>query len=121
MVDVTSAASNFIIIVFVVAASIAPAYEIMNRYIRDETHSWSKTSGTGIMIFAGVLFAGMLTVNGVATTSYALLSLAALVSFIMNFLAAVAGMVVFGAVLAYPLHWFLQWQEPADVIKEYRP
>ncbi|WP_123539443.1 hypothetical protein [Halosimplex salinum] len=121
MVEVVSAASILLISAFAVSASIVPAYAIMNRFIRDEAFNWSTTRGIGVMLFAAVLFAGMLTVNGIATTSYTLPSPEALVAFLMVFIAALAGMVVFGALLAYPLHRFLQWQEPPDIIKEYRP
>lgn len=121
MVGVVSAVSIFFISVFAVSASISPAYAIMNRFLRDEAFNWSTTRGIGVMLFAAALLAGMLTVNGIATTSYTLLSLKALVAFLMVFIAALAGMVVLGAALAYPLHRFLQWQEPPDVIKEYRP
>lgn len=121
MVEVVPAVSIFLIGVFAVSASIAPAYAVMNRFIRDEPYSWSTTRGVGVMLFAAALFAGMLTVNGVATTSYTVLSLDAAIAFLMVFIAALAGMAVLGVVLAYPLHQFLEWQEPPDIIKEYRP
>lgn len=73
------------------------------------------------MLFAAVLFAGMLTVNGIATTSYTLPSPKALVAFLLVFITALVGMIVFGSFLAYPLYQFLRWQEPPDIVKEYRP
>ena len=121
MIEVVSATSILVISVFTMSASIVPAYAIMNRFIRDEAFDWNMTRGIGVMLFAAVLFAGMITVNGIATTSYMLPSPRALAAFLIVFTAALVGMIVFGAFLAYPLHRFLQWQEPPDIIKEYRP
>jgi len=49
-----------------------------------------------------------------------LLSLEALAVFLIILVAALTAMTVFGAFLAYPLHRYLKWQEPPDIIKEYR-
>lgn len=121
MVEVVSVTSLLLISGFAVGASIFPAYAIMNRFLRDEPFNWNTTRGVSIMLFAAVLFAGMLTVNGVATTSYTLPTTEALIAFLIIFITSIVGMVVIGALLAYPIHRFLQWQEPPDIINEYRP
>ncbi|WP_256403466.1 hypothetical protein [Halorubrum salinum] len=121
MAEVTSAGKILLITAFAAGASIVPAFAIMNRFIREKESNWSTNRGIGVMIIAGLLFSGMLTVNGIANTSYALLSTEALVSLLMMLVGSFIGMVVIGAFLAYPLHWFLQWQEPPDVVKEFQP
>ncbi|ELZ39002.1 hypothetical protein [Halorubrum tebenquichense] len=121
MVEITSPLSTLFIAVFAVSASIVPAFAIMNRFIREEKSSWNINRGIGVMIVAGVLVSGMITVNGIATTSYTLLSLEALLTILFVLILAFIGMVVLGGVLAYPLHWFLRWQEPPDIIDENRP
>lgn len=119
--EVTTPIITFFIIVFAISGSIVPAFEITNRYLRDEPKPRSKFRGIGIMLFFGSFFAAMITVNGVATSSYSILSATAIAAFLMVLIAALLGMIVLGVILAYPLHLFLKWEEPPEIVQEYRP
>lgn len=121
MIELTSSITTFLIYTFAVGGCVAPAYGIVNRFIREEPFDWNRTIGVGITLFAAGLFAGMITVNGIALTAQTLFSVITPLAFISAFALTLLLMTILGALLAHPLHRFIQWQESPEIIEEYRP
>lgn len=107
--------------IFLLSASISPAFHFMNYFFRDEPVDVDRERSISIVVLAATLFAGLIVVNGVASTDYMLLSVPALIAFLAVFILAIGVTVVMGLLLSYPLHRLKKWREPPDIITEYEP
>lgn len=119
--EVISPLITYLIGILALTASVVPAFWFMNRFVREEPSDWKETSGVGIMIFSASIFSGMVVVNGVVGTASSPISPESIIAFFVVLCTVLAGMILIGLILAYPLHYFLKWQEPPEIVKEFQP
>lgn len=109
----------FVIAVVLLSSGVVPAFYFMNRLFRDEPVKWDRKKAVGFMLFIVTVAAGALTINSLSVFSGNMSIRTAVASFVFAIGVCLIVVVLLGMVFAYPLHRWIEWQEPPEIIQKY--
>lgn len=118
-IDFIKPTVTFVLGVLLSASGFVPGLYFVNRLFRDEPVKWETTKAVAFMLFAVLLSAGALTINGISASASNVSFQTVSRAFLFGLIACLIYALSIGILVAYPLHRYIEWQEPPDIIQRY--